>query len=361
MSDPIRFPELHPEELPWRNELLGTSRAIPITVGSSSATLKFTAEPASTTAKRVLLSAGDLIWSIGVVEWDNLPVVAQSLGADALSGLPDEILLAVLEAIFQPQLDWLGDRISSTCQLNEVVSDIDRENLPHEIGFSLKLERGATMTGSVAGDTGAIALIRDLVLSAAPTPAMDVSHLPLVTGIEIGMTQIPAEELRKLAVGDVLMMEISTFGENGRALVRFQRNKVWKANVEDETILFDEAVDSPAPTSLGDGVTLNVTFELGRITLTAAQVASLAPGASIPRVKSDQVWLTAENRAFASGELVRIGDRLGVRVASISSELPTPTPAPQQIDLPRADTASAEEAPVESPETGEPGSRSAGL
>ena len=350
MSEQIILPEIPPEEITWRNELLGTRRHIVFPAGAGDTTLQFSAAPIPAT-KYVHLTAGDVTWLVGFADWDQLVHVLPELGVDVISPLDDEIFVALLEAVFQSQLDWLAGRMGTACEIRDVTEGFNADDHPHDIGFQIA-SGTSSVSGTVAGDTAAMAMLRDLVLESPPSPGVDVSLIPLVAGVEIGMTQIAASELQQLKAGDVLMMEITTFAENQRALLRFPPTTIWKVSVDDESITFEEAVESPQPTAVGDGVTLNVVFELGRITLTAGQLATLETGASIPRINSEKVTLTSEGSAFASGQLVQVGSCTGVRIDAISSEIPEPAPTPEEIFTPPAE-AEAEDSPEVS-EAGEP-------
>ena len=101
-------------------------------------------------------------------------------------------------------------------------------------------------------------------------------------------------------------------------------------------------------------MTTNVVFELGRITLTAAQLVSLETSATIPRVQGEQVTLSSEGQGFAQGELVKVGQHLGVRIDALSSSVPAPAAVLQAIDRPQESEPQAAEATEEVPETGEP-------
>lgn len=73
---------------------------------------------------------------------------------------------------------------------------------------------------------------------------------------------------------------------------------------------------------------VEVTAELGRLTLTGQEVLGLAKGAVIalgPR-RRDQVVLRVGGRLWARGELVNVDDRLGVRLVSLHPPRPDASP-----------------------------------
>lgn len=61
---------------------------------------------------------------------------------------------------------------------------------------------------------------------------------------------------------------------------------------------------------------IRVVFQCGQMELTASDIQSLAPGAILPLERSvqDMVDIVANGKRIGSGELVKAGDKLAVRV-----------------------------------------------
>ena len=68
-----------------------------------------------------------------------------------------------------------------------------------------------------------------------------------------------------------------------------------------------------------DELPVTLVFELGRSELPLAAVQGLAPGAVIPlgRDPGEAVDIVANGRRIGRGEIVRIGDELGIRVVRL--------------------------------------------
>ncbi len=81
-----------------------------------------------------------------------------------------------------------------------------------------------------------------------------------------------------------------------------------------------DAPDSASfQTLLGD-VPLELTVELGRVTLSLREVAGrLGPGSIIPLTKltGEKLDVRVNDRLVARGEAVAVGDRYGVRIVEI--------------------------------------------
>lgn len=68
-----------------------------------------------------------------------------------------------------------------------------------------------------------------------------------------------------------------------------------------------------------DGVPVALTFELGRTMLPLGDIRQLAPGAivSLPGHERETVDMIANGKRIGQGEIVRIGESVGVRVVRV--------------------------------------------
>ena len=68
-----------------------------------------------------------------------------------------------------------------------------------------------------------------------------------------------------------------------------------------------------------DDIPVKLLFELGRIELSFAEIRQLAPGALIPMLRplEDSVDILANGRRIGRGNLVQIGDCMGVRITRL--------------------------------------------
>lgn len=71
-------------------------------------------------------------------------------------------------------------------------------------------------------------------------------------------------------------------------------------------------------------MTLPVTVEFGRATLTIQEVLALGPGSvvQLDRLVGDAVELYVSDRRLAEGEIVIVGDHFGIRITKV---LPVPS------------------------------------
>jgi type III secretion protein Q len=73
----------------------------------------------------------------------------------------------------------------------------------------------------------------------------------------------------------------------------------------------------PVPDALGlDELPLRIVFEIGRLELSLGDIRQMAPGTVLPLVRpfDEALDIVANGRRIGRGEIVRVGDSLGVRV-----------------------------------------------
>jgi flagellar motor switch protein FliN/FliY len=83
------------------------------------------------------------------------------------------------------------------------------------------------------------------------------------------------------------------------------------------------ALDSAAFDRLG-GLEVTATVELGSARLLLREVAGLAPGAAVrlDRLVGEPVDLTVNGRLFGRGDVVVVGDHLGLRLTELAGDRP---------------------------------------
>jgi type III secretion protein Q len=69
-------------------------------------------------------------------------------------------------------------------------------------------------------------------------------------------------------------------------------------------------------------IKVRVVFQAGQIEMKAGEVQDLAPGVVIPveRGPAEVIDIVANGRRIGVGELVKVGDKLAVRVTRLSSD-----------------------------------------
>jgi flagellar motor switch protein FliN len=191
-----------------------------------------------------------------------------------------------------------------------------------------------------------------------PPLLSDPEHasLPVPLHIEVGSTQLRADEWSKAKVGDFLLLDRCTYdldAKRGRGTLVLGTTPLFDVRLKDgEVKLLEPAMiqeehtmhednpdenehlskmeeDTEAPLWSGeDGeksqiepsqVPIHLTVEVGRLQMPLDKVTQLKPGNVLELGHSPEanVHLTIGGKRVATGELVRLGDALGVKILKI--------------------------------------------
>ncbi|KRQ95018.1 type III secretion system cytoplasmic ring protein SctQ [Bradyrhizobium valentinum] len=158
------------------------------------------------------------------------------------------------------------------------------------------------------------------------------TFVPVVAILSAGAVRLPVRTLQDLHHGDVLIPDefpfergeaALTFGHRYRAIARLDETgaRVRSALQHSKFIQEINAMEGKGASrvvetdDLGD-LEIQLTFELGRQTVELEQLRTIAPGYVFPlgRSPNDPVDIVANGRRIGRGEIVRVGDGLGVRL-----------------------------------------------
>ena len=81
----------------------------------------------------------------------------------------------------------------------------------------------------------------------------------------------------------------------------------------------DQKAQGKSPPARMDDIPVRLVFEVGETTLPLGELQSLQPGYTfeLPASVAEPVRIRANGKIVGSGELVQVGDRVGVRVLSL--------------------------------------------
>jgi type III secretion protein Q len=162
--------------------------------------------------------------------------------------------------------------------------------------------------------------------------------LPVPVCLRLAAATLTVGDVRQLSPGDVVMVDhdcgpdgmgVAVIAEHLVAPVQFSsasglltnhptrgRDSPWEWIMEKEP----EALRRSAPDALGlDDLPLRVVFEVGRLELSLGDLRQMAPGTVLPlgRPFDEALDIMANGRRIGRGEIIRIGDSLGVRVTRL--------------------------------------------
>lgn len=178
---------------------------------------------------------------------------------------------------------------------------------------------------------------------AAPTLP---NSLPMRWAAVLGSTKLTTQELRRLEEHDIVLVDGVTRTAKGLSCwlgMGPARRNAGRVTLLDEgrleMVQFDTArkidmtsSDTSAPGSKEagfDDIPVNLRFELAQWNASLAEISTLTAGAIIDlgqRVDEHSVSLWVEERCIGKGQLIALGERLGVRLVSVFAGQPAQEP-----------------------------------
>ncbi|MDK1389342.1 FliM/FliN family flagellar motor switch protein [Sinorhizobium sp. 7-81] len=213
---------------------------------------------------------------------------------------------------------WCGRRpIWSTSEITEALSHafkIVRQDVPGDL------------LGLVEFDAGGLHWIADCC-SALPVVHAVVDHICLSLSLLIARINLNLADLQQLAPGDVILLDNTPVSPDGAMTVLLfcSDNPRFRASILNGllTVLaaVDPVMDRPdsLPPETLDSINLPVDVDVGQLTMPLRQVRELAVGQVLDLGfdATANVSLRINGQVVATGELVRIAERTGVRVVDM--------------------------------------------
>lgn len=247
--------------------------------------------------------------------------------ADTDGGLSALLLALALE----PALAWVG----ASCAAAVTVLRHAPPDAPGAwIGLHLDLD-GASHVGALALPDAL--LPPALALARSGAGAVAAPGIPVLLAWRAGTARLGAGLLASLRPGDAVLMS-DTWLDQGRVLLVAGEGLAVPASVCGTRATLEGApipgapgawsmrmagnteADAPAPEDVDlDELEVSLVFELGRRWATMSEVAALGPGSvlDLGRDLQGPVDILANGRRIGQGEVVQIGDAVGVRLVRI--------------------------------------------
>jgi type III secretion protein Q len=337
--EPVVLHEIAPETVAALNAIYRRRVPIDVEIAGEAATIGAVwpahddADAASTVvAFSVGGTDGSLSLPFSVVK-DFLSKIDPAANASDLS--PDRAAL-LLECLLSDEIDWLEAQFECPIALTSVEKG-QRQSRGTALTFTLTIGGHSASCTLALEDRRAVRLgrILDGAQGTAPRARLD---LPVNVCIWRAACSLSVDELRSLLPGDVILPEetgladsfaVAVFAdhfmaplqltdEGGRLTAgpRSIRGSNWEW-------IMDHSKRPEAPgiedSDLED-LPITVIFELARMSMPLKEISQLAPGAvvPIPGLSQETVDILANGKRIGRGEIVRIGDGLGIRIIRIS-------------------------------------------
>lgn len=252
-------------------------------------------------------------------------LLGDHLPASAIDTLPSSLRIAVFEAVLDaPITDYeraLGQSI--------VIEDVSTRPAATDAAASLFFGGAPALrpdlaSASLSLDDGALSLVC-AALERLPDRPRETWHcLPVPVRFEVGSVALHGHELRGIEPGDVLIPDECTYlHDNRQVRVRVASTLTYAASLDDDKFVVvagpveDPMTDRTAenPKDL-DELSFNLAFDLGETTVPLKTLKTVGPGHTfvLDGDAEGLVQIRMSGKKIGTGELVRIDDRIGVRV-----------------------------------------------
>ncbi|MBU9311422.1 type III secretion system cytoplasmic ring protein SctQ [Burkholderia multivorans] len=325
----------------------GATAAVPIALGEHAYAVRWRvdAEPAADAhAYRFVVGpATGTLWldPLAETEW---------LGDAADPAVPAVIRAALLADLGAPLAATLQ---AATRQRVELLPPAEPAPAwhasPSALRFELRRADGAWRChGALLFDApDALAVFFATAPAAPPDAAALYANLPVPLAFELGRTALTAAELADVVAGDIIAIEHWRAHEQDLLCVAYVRaapaweitgrpagNRLTVQRIREMPLepprtdsASAAAPDTPpadAPRSL-DGLAVDLRFELPPTSMPLGELVTLQPGAVIELphgINQSVIHLVANGMLIGTGQLIAVGQKLGVRVVTLTP--PTP-------------------------------------
>ena len=280
-------------------------------------------------------------WQLQLPQAAAQQLLSALLGGAALPPLPQEMQAGALAAALDEVLGHLERLGRGAPQAMPLVSAQPRAPLPHVLALQLDAQQGRqAIAGVLRTDGLGLLLLAGLVATRPPQISpLTGETLPLSLYLDIGYATLGVEELQQLGPGDMLPMERSFVSAErvlwlqapgaGGLHVRFPEAAYAEAAcaapapfltvVQSWSHVMPATDPSPVAAASFDAIPVRLSFDLGEIHLTLAELRALQPGQTIRlgHPVASAVRIRANGALIGEGELIEIDGLLGVSVSQL--------------------------------------------
>ena len=239
-------------------------------------------------------------------------------------------------------------------EILDVRTDSILERTAEHQGFEIGPARGPMIRGVLIPTETQLPRRRELervLLQASqrwmPSPPLP-AWLPLRWSAVLGVTTLPAAEVRGLEEHDIILIDDVRAAPNtlncwlaAGPTRRHAGRLTWSSAGQLKMVQFGTGGETSMESNIKaapagfDDLPVSVRFELAQWTASLAEVGNLAAGAVLDigqRIDEHAISVWVEQRCIGKGHLIAIGERLGVRLVSVFAGVAASEPKPSDAD-----------------------------
>ena len=306
------------------NRIAGVRRLLSFEWNGQPAVLSFNLDQLSPRAEwEIDVMAGGHPLRVTLNRLPDVSWVSPTLAGISVQSLPDELACALIEASFGEIFEALT-KAGIDVQITAVRSVSDDSAFSESIEWCIN--RGADsgwMRGTVSGEDSALEHLANLLQQAKITPMVEDAQLPMSVSLVAGNMTLSLEELSRVEVHDVLLTDLSPYAKGKLCRLVSGRTSFGSGTLENMTFTLTQRNETPmsnATNALVNDLEVELTFVVGQSQLTVGQLRDLAPGFVFElNSGADDISICANGKPIGRGELLEVGEKIGVRVTSFSA------------------------------------------
>lgn len=143
--------------------------------------------------------------------------------------------------------------------------------------------------------------------------------------LEVGSADLTIQELARIDLGDILMLDKSDDIKNNKISLRARSGNIYKANLSTHQLILESGMitmsdekQTEAVSSIDD-IPVRLSFDLGEVILPFSTVKTLTEGSVVDLNQpiSQAVTIRSNNKIIGFGELVDIDGKKGIRISNL--------------------------------------------
>lgn len=277
----------------------------------------------------------------------TLPGLRLGLGIDLLKAilpsfvaisvfreLPGELRSAALEIALEPLLTYAeeacGERVSVTAirgphDTAPMVAEESRQTYTWKFHVVSTEENNLLGIGRFLAGPEALEVLDRLLRPLKPTVKARFRDLPAALAVETARMQITVTELRGLQPGDVICPGIAH--NTDQVWIRVPGGPRIPGRLREDHVIVEggwmqednENERNETDMLQVDELPVDMTFELGRLTIPLSRLESVDQGYTftLGGLSRSDVIIRANGRCIGRGELVQVGEEMGVRITNL--------------------------------------------
>lgn len=256
-----------------------------------------------------------------------------------LAALPENVRAIALEVA----LAQLLDRMDRFCGCRSMITDLLINSESNSQGFSLffKVTRdrdGFTTHGRINADVKNFAWILEQLKRLPKRGMRTCDDVPLSASIQLGKTVLPLSDVSALESYDILLVDNVTYKEEERDVffhvdtdIAFSGTLQPDGKIVIQNRLMQDTEESGMSDSETnppiDTIPVTLVFELGERTISVGELRQIQPGYTfdMETALEKPVTIKANGKAIGKGDMVQVGDRIGVRIIEFNEDAATET------------------------------------